>query len=534
LRAELIGTSSPPRMNGQLGEQPLAELIREIAAKDLSGGLRLQHERIKTVVYFKAGQVVYATSNLRIHRLCEYLRKRELISESQLTALPSKGSDLALASKLSSDRLLSRSVLDEILADQTADVLRVGLLWTDGGWSFDGHSQLSEPVNVRLEMRRLLTESARHMRTNFAQSRFRNLGEIISPGLDAQNAAWLTPTEGFVLSRLEGSMKLSDLTALSGLREPEALRTIYGLLLGGFLNREYWPNAFRASEAQKTSEEGIKEPSEIVSPEMAETAIIDAEQVEQQSVDVFLDQLDQAKTYYEVLKVTTSAGADEVKRAYYGLARQYHPDRFHEIAETPLHTRIESAFARIAQAYETLVDKDLRISYDARLAALEKAKHFGQPASMPKPQESRPRPTPKPPRDAADSKETEFDGAFVDSQTAEQRFQEGMAAISQGQANLAITCLSAAVRLVPDEPQYRAYYGRALACHEKTRRLAEMELQAAIKLAPANSSYRVMLAELYLDLGLRLRAKGELERALAVDPQNTSARKLLFELEVGK
>ena len=70
-----------------------------------------------------------------------------------------------------------------------------------------------------------------------------------------------------------------------------------------------------------------------------------------------------------------------------------------------------------------------------------------------------------------------------------------------------------------------------LAGNERTRRAAETELQSAIKLDPINGEYRVMLAELYRDLGLKLRAKGEAERAIAADPNNRKARDLLRALK---
>jgi hypothetical protein len=65
----------------------------------------------------------------------------------------------------------------------------------------------------------------------------------------------------------------------------------------------------------------------------------------------------------------------------------------------------------------------------------------------------------------------------------------------------------------------------------QTRRLAELELKAAIALEPANVSYRVALAELYNALGLRRRAEGELQRALMTDPKSDAARKLLASLK---
>ena len=85
--------------------------------------------------------------------------------------------------------------------------------------------------------------------------------------------------------------------------------------------------------------------------------------------------------------------------------------------------------------------------------------------------------------------------------------------------------------LSPREARYRAHYGHALIRQSNTRRIAETELQAALSLEPENTSYRVMLAELYQQLGLQRRAEGELERALAADPKNKAARALLMSLK---
>ena len=56
-------------MKGKLTEQPLAELIREISSKNLSGTLRLERERTQTAIYFDSGQLIYAACNLRALRL---------------------------------------------------------------------------------------------------------------------------------------------------------------------------------------------------------------------------------------------------------------------------------------------------------------------------------------------------------------------------------------------------------------------------------------------------------------------------------
>jgi Tfp pilus assembly protein PilF len=88
--------------------------------------------------------------------------------------------------------------------------------------------------------------------------------------------------------------------------------------------------------------------------------------------------------------------------------------------------------------------------------------------------------------------------------------------------------------LSPREARYRAHYGHALIRQPNTRRMAETELQTALSLEPDNSSYRVMLAELYKHLGLHKRAEGELQRALAANPKDEAARSLLLNLRTAK
>ena len=57
-----------------------------------------------------------------------------------------------------------------------------------------------------------------------------------------------------------------------------------------------------------------------------------------------------AKDYYSTLNVNRSASQDEIKKAYFKLAKTYHPD----VNKAP---EAKEKFASINEAYETLGDE---------------------------------------------------------------------------------------------------------------------------------------------------------------------------------
>ena len=64
------------------------------------------------------------------------------------------------------------------------------------------------------------------------------------------------------------------------------------------------------------------------------------------------------RDYYEILGVSKEATAEEIKRAYRSLARQYHPDL------NPGNKSAEEKFKLLSEAYDVLSDADKRLQYE--------------------------------------------------------------------------------------------------------------------------------------------------------------------------
>ncbi|HKP73791.1 MAG TPA: DUF4388 domain-containing protein, partial [Pyrinomonadaceae bacterium] len=235
-------------------EHPLAELIREIAVAKLSGALRLTRERVKMVVYAEAGEIVFARSNLRVHRLAACLQRWGAVAEDKLASVVTEMmSDEEAGAALVAAGAFNRDALLKLQVRQATDVLRPPLLWTDGEWGFDPRARLAEKIHSKLDAQQLLLEAARQLPAEFAAARLSADEEIISPVKQFPEHLQLHPLEGFVLSRVESPLTLGELIATGGLPDGQVRQVVYTLALGGFLSRAAWPVALHAHGRAATS-----------------------------------------------------------------------------------------------------------------------------------------------------------------------------------------------------------------------------------------------------------------------------------------
>jgi curved DNA-binding protein CbpA len=522
-------------MDGQLSDHPLAELIHEISDARLSGALRLARGRVKAVVYFVRGQTVAALSNLRALRLAEMLLRAGAVEAVRLNFVVREGmTDEQAATAIVRSGAISADAMRKFQARQTSEVLRETLGWADGEWSFHPRVRIANEYNARANVAQLLVESARKLSREAVSRRMCDEDETVSPVEDAvvriESAVQLAPSEAFVLSRVYGPMRLSEVVAVSGLPEDETRRAVYALALGGLLERAGWPRALpaeafgQARGVSVVSEEGVRvvEPKQTADANETPHVVAHVEESDPRKTVEELFERAAGANHYEVLGVSRSASADEVKRVYYAHARRFHPDLFRREADESLQHRIEAAFAIVAQAYDVLKDSSLRAAYDLKLSTQKpgaSARTNVTNARAERVEETSAR------RSVGDAQQ---DAATL--QNAEQKFQQGLDALRRNDPVRARTLFGEAAAQVPQQGRYRAYFGHALSLDKATRRQAESELLAAVSLDAGNATFHVMLAELYVAVNLRHKAEAEIERALAIEPGNSRARLLLEEI----
>lgn len=533
-------------MEGRLKDHPLAELIHEISDARLSGALRLAFERVKAVVYFEAGRVVAAVSNLRALRLTEVMLKGGLVNAQTLFSVAGEGaSDDDAAAALLAAGVLEESGIRRARARQAAEVLRDAFRRHEGQWSFDPRARLAAERHASVNVQPLLVEGARELAADVVARRMANDGEALSPSADAlekleASALQLSPAEGFVMSRVYEPTNLRYVLAVSGLSEDETRRAVYALALGGLITRERWPRALPAhvphqttTRASAPTPDAATETAQSVEPEpevQEPTAQAPAEEDPHELIKELLE-LGRGETHYSVLGVTRSTSPSDVKRVYYSLARRLHPDRLRRVADADTQQRIDAAFAKIAHAYDVLKDSKLRASYDLKLEKRLPAQKESEATRADAPHADTPAQTEAP---RADTPATTAGGAHAEQsnkEEAEQKFRQGLAAYAKRDFFTARLMFGEAARLAPRQARYRAHLGRTLARDKATRRQAESELLAAVSLDALDASFRVMLAELYKEVGLRRKAEAQLERALALEPTNAEARALFAELK---
>ncbi len=218
------------------------------------------------------------------------------------------------------------------------------------------------------------------------------------------------------------------------------------------------------------------------------------------------------QNYFEMLELQLGAPTDEVRKAFFRLAKLYHPDRaIGDLAD--LKETFEYVFSNLSEAHGTLVDPDARDEYGAVIS------------------EGIKRTSVMPPGGGEDEVREALE--------AENLFQKALVLMRRNQLDKALELIDKARLLNSEEGEYIAVWARI----QILQRAADAPVDDLLKLlrhaeelSPKSERVHLYLAQAMLRSERAGEARTHFERVMEINPRNVeAARELrLMEMRRGK
>jgi len=321
---------------------------------------------------------------------------------------------------------------------------------------------------------------------------------------DMLQDAQLTPTEGFLLSRLDAAPDVAGLIRLSSLPEEQTYNTLYTLLLSGTVivgDGSQIDQPIPVAEKKEPSEEKVEEAAEEPSEEEFDFT---ERQLEERRYILKLSEEVTKVDHYQALNLKRDANPGEIKESWEKIQNRFSTENpVSYLRDMTAH--LERIIERGRAAYEVLSHFRARARYDEILKSL-----------------------------ATDRKKTDAaEKAAVDAKArkalVEANVKRANELIKEDELYLAIQLLEQACALEPRPAELiklsrllqrnPLWVNRALAC-----------MRRAIEADPRNVDAWLELADFWRRRNHAERQRKSLERVLAIDPDNQMANQMYKDL----
>ena len=329
----------------------------------------------------------------------------------------------------------------------------------------------------------------------------------------------LTPSEGFLLSRIDGATPWASLHQIAGMPPPQVDACLERWIAQGIVAVSPVPGG---AEERPELDPTLDLPLEL------QRRILDFEAA--------LD-----RPYHALLGVPADADLRTIKRAFFGLSKEFHPDRYFRRRIGSYGPRLGRIFKRIALAYELLSDPAARAEVERQSAA---------PVELPQPAPAEPVAAPEagasaPPRrsrrrETLDRLRRHF--RVPEEVLAERRFrarrlrESARAAAAHGSWSEAASAIRLAIAFDPWSDEYKDAFAEiqselhqqraaellergGAGAHSTSAPEALRLIEDALHYRPSDARIQHRAAELALDAGDVDRAREYAERACELAPE---------------
>jgi hypothetical protein len=211
--------------------------------------------------------------------------------------------------------------------------------------------------------------------------------------------------------------------------------------------------------------------------------------------------LDHGADHFRLLGVAENVSSDALRRAYFGLARQLHPDRLAALGISDDGKHAQRLFAQINSGFAILSDQTRRAHY------VDVLRRGGEAAVR-----------------AEQARAEELARRILE---AEEAFRRGELALKRDQPNAAVTELELAIQLNPDEADYHALLAWSQFCAAPDKMAiastTRSQLDKAIQRSPQAVAARFFLGRVERMLGRDQEALRYFREVLTAAPGHSDA-----------
>jgi tetratricopeptide (TPR) repeat protein len=511
-------------MKGNLAEGALPGLLRELYVGRKSGVVHFSLADERRSVRFRRGHLIHGDTNVKEDRLGETLVRQGALTAGDLKR--ATGFVLRDGKRLGVVLLelgtLDRDRLEDGLALHLRENLMKVFSWNDGTYEFVEEPEGEEPPDVTLKLStgEMILEAVRRVQDpDVVRYALGDIDRILGHTSDALlrfQKMTLSPIDGYVLSRIDGTLSAREVLQLIPQPYEETQRSLFGLLCTGVI--EYLPlppkKVKPVAPATPIPRASVAAAAPVLpTPPAAATPAapprVALSQEELKVAEARRQEIEDAhaglrtRNHFEILGIPRASSEAQVKDAYFRLAKRFHPDTHHDPHLADLRDKLEAVFIRLGEAYEVLRNPRSRSSYESDLTS--------RMPRTPKPQEQ-PEAAPPPDPDMAAG-------------VAEISIKRAEKLIQQEKFWDAIQLLETAVPAAKSriKQKGRVLLARAYLRNPNWVKQAEQVLLSATQEDPAYAEPFYLLGTIYKASGLRSRAIHMFKKAVELKPEHEEA-----------
>jgi hypothetical protein len=222
--------------SGDIKDLTIPWLFQDLRKEKGTGTVTFAREREIKKVFFKNGDILFASSNLNEDRLGEFLMRTGKITLDQFDKASESvvKNGKKLGAVLYEMGILSAQDLVAQVKLQVKEIVMNIFSWRDGSYQFDGNSlPVSEIIPIQMSTGDLIIEGIRKIDWNRVRKSLPSIKTILRTSTDPSllfQSVHLDQDQKAVFLLIDGSKSIQELCALSGIGDFNTLKAVYTLL----------------------------------------------------------------------------------------------------------------------------------------------------------------------------------------------------------------------------------------------------------------------------------------------------------------